>query len=222
MTKLFERRFAELETQLLALEATKTIKSSEIMGSYPHIDSNVLLGWEVKAKSLLFNVCGEKSLHMTAFLDAEKPVAYSNNFEALCRVKAVFLAAKEDFEGGYLNTVRNLVHAEVFGSELDQARELLATGYRLPAAVVAGVVLETTVRNLCTDHQIEYDRHTKLDKMNADLTKAGVYNSIQQKRITAMAGIRNSAAHGKPEEFTEGDVKGMIDDIERFLAANLQ
>jgi hypothetical protein len=214
MTALFERRFAELETQIVALEATKTMKHGEYTGSYPHIDSNALLGWEVKAKSLLISVCGEKSVHMTAFIEAEKPIAFSNNFERLCRVKAVFLAAKEDFEGGYLNTVRNLVHAEVFGSELEQAGELLAAGYASAAAVIAGVVLETTVRNLCTANGIG---HAKLDKMNADLAKAGVYNTIQQKRITTIAGIRNSAAHGKSAEFTPGEVTGMIGDVERFL-----
>lgn len=219
MTKLFEKRFCELEAQILALEATKTMKNSEMMGPYPHIDSNVLLGWGVKAKSLLSNACGDKSHHMMAFIGAEKPVAYSNNFEALQRVKAVFLAAKEDYEGGYLNTVRNLVQAEVFGSELEQAGELLSTGYESAAAVIAGVVLETSLRNLCTEHGIS---PTSLNRMNDDLTKAGAYNSLQQKRIIAMAAIRNSAAHGKTDEFNTGDVKGMIDEVERFLASTLQ
>lgn len=195
------------------------MKYSEFSGSYPSIDANALLGWEVKAKSLISNVCGEESHHMQTFVEAEKPRSFSNSFEELQRVKAIFLAAKEDYEGGYLNTVRNLVQAEVFGSELEQAGELLSAGYASAAAVIAGVVLETNVRNLCTDHDIE---HGKLDKMNADLTKAGVYNSIQQKRITAMAGIRNAAAHGDTEKFNAGDVKGMIDDVERFLASNLQ
>jgi len=219
MTKLFGKRFSELESQILALEATKTIKHSDMMGSYPSIDANELLNWVVKAKSLLSNVCGEKSHHMMVFIEAEKPLAYSNNFETLQRVKAVFLAAKEDYEGGYLNTVRNLVQAEVFGSELEQAVELLHAGYASAAAVISGVVLETTIRNLCTDHDIT---HGKLDKMNADLAKAGVYNSLQQKRITAMAGIRNAAAHGDTAKFNPGDVKGMIDDVERFLAITLQ
>ncbi|WLI11230.1 MULTISPECIES: DUF4145 domain-containing protein [Pseudomonas] len=219
MTKLFEKRFSELESQLLALEATKTMKHSEMMGSFPSIDANSLLSWGVKAKSLLSNVCGEKSHHMMTFIEAEKPRSYSNNFETLQRVKAVFLAAKEDYEGGYLNTVRNLVQAEVFGSELEQAGELLTAGYASAAAVIAGVVLETTIRNLCTDNGID---HGKLDKMNADLAKANVYNSIQQKRITAIAGIRNAAAHGDVEKFNPGDVKGMIDDVERFLATTLQ
>lgn len=219
MTTLFGKRFSELEAQILALEATKTMKSSEMMGPYPHIDSNLLLGWGVKAKSLISNVCGDKSHHMTAFIQAEKPVAYSNNFEALKRVKAVFLAAKEDYEGGYLNTVRNLVQAEVFGSELEQASELLSAGYASAAAVIAGVVLETSLRNLCTEHEIG---HASLNRMNDDLTKAGAYNSLQQKRITAMSAIRNSAAHGNKDEFKSDDVKGMIDDVERFLAMTLQ
>ena len=85
--------------------------------------------------------------------------------------------------------------------------------------MIAGVVLETTVRNLCTDRGID---HGKLDKMNADLAKAGAYNSLQQKRITAIAGIRNAAAHGDVEKFNPEDVKGMIDDVERFLTTTLQ
>lgn len=38
---------------------------------------------------------------------------------------------------------------------------------------------------------------------------------------TALADIRNNAAHGKPSEFTEDDVKSMIGDIESFLLAGL-
>ena len=57
--------------------------------------------------------------------------------------------------------------------------------------------------------------------MNADLTKLGIYNKLQQKRITALADIRNSAAHGKPEDFSDDDVLMMIRDIEQFLAIYL-
>jgi hypothetical protein len=54
--------------------------------------------------------------------------------------------------------------------------------------------------------------------MNADLAKAGIYTLLIQKRITALAQIRNDAAHGKPDQFTDADVKGMIADVERFIA----
>ncbi len=94
----------------------------------------------------------------------------------------------------------------------------LTNGYKVPAAVVAGVVLETSLRELCERESID---HGKLDKMNADLSKANVYNKLQQKRITALADIRNSAAHGKPDEFTDRDVEDMIRDITRFVAEHL-
>lgn len=130
-------------------------------------------------------------------------------------MKAVFLAAKEDFEGGYLLSVRSLVQAEMFDSQLEQAEELFKSGYITAAAVIAGVVLETTLRELCDRSSIA---HGKLDKMNADLAKAGIYNKLTQKRITALADIRNSAAHGKPEEFTDQDVLDMIRDVTKFVA----
>ena len=84
--------------------------------------------------------------------------------------------------------------------------------------MVAGVVLETTLRTLCDSHGL---LHGKLDKMNADLAKIGQYNSLMQKRITALAAIRNSAAHGSTGDFTAADVSSMIVDFERFAQESL-
>ena len=53
--------------------------------------------------------------------------------------------------------------------------------------------------------------------MNADLVKAGAYNVLVQKKITALAAIRNSAAHGNTAEFTPSDVAAMLADVERLL-----
>ncbi|PTW47639.1 uncharacterized protein DUF4145 [Sphingomonas faeni] len=131
------------------------------------------------------------------------------------QVRAVFNAAKEDFDGGYLNSVRSMVQAEVFSTELDQANELMKGGYIVAAAVIAGVVLETTMRRLCEDAGIEPG---SLNKMNADLTKAGIYNLLVNKRITALADIRNNAAHGHPNKFTKDDVVDMIAKVEAFVA----
>jgi hypothetical protein len=66
---------------------------------------------------------------------------------------------------------------------------------KFAAAVIAGTVLETARRQLCKDH---HQQLGSLGRMNADLAKAGVYNSLMQKRITALAAIRNSAAHVSP------------------------
>ncbi|MGK8288400.1 DUF4145 domain-containing protein [Pseudomonas putida] len=218
MTALFKQRFGELEKQLAEIEGSAAPVRSPLTGdSELTISSDLILNWSVKARSLLERACGSQSSHLKMYLEAETLTSFDSYLNQLKRMKAVFLAAKEDFEGGYLNSLRNLVQAEVFSNELEQAEELLKTGYRTAAAVIAGVVLETALRDLCTTHGID---HGTLNRMNDDLAKAGAYNANQKKQITSLAAIRNSAAHGKPDEFTADQVRGMIDDVQRFLLAH--
>lgn len=217
--KLFKQRFQELFDQLKQVEAAETRQYSEFRGSsYQHIEADLILNWAVKVRNLISSACGKDSEHYTSFVQAEEPQSYEDSPSRLKRMKAVFLAAREDFEGGYLNSIRNLVQAELAGDEIDQARELLASGYAAPAAVVAGVVLETTLRSLCAKRGLPVGG---MDRMNADLAKAGEYNALVQKRVTSLAAVRNSAAHGKTAEYTTNDVKSLIDDVERFVAERL-
>jgi hypothetical protein len=218
VVKVLKVRFAELADQLDKLGATRQAKHSEMSGNYEVVDDELLLNWCVKAKNLISSACGRDSEHYTAFLEAEKPTPWGDSYGAFKRIKAVFAAAREDFEGGYLGKVRNLIQAEIADSELDQARELLRSGYTAASAVVAGVVLETTLRSLCERHEIAVG---KLDQMNADLVKVGQYNVLVQKRITALAAVRNSAAHGNSSEFQVADVESMIDEVERFTQESL-
>jgi hypothetical protein len=213
MTNILSRRFKELVEQASQVEATDGVGTSK-----GHVNSDQLLNWKVKVKSLVSNTCGIDSQHFMHLTQAENSATYTSGVQNLRAMKAVLLACQEDYDGGYLSPIRNLVQAEVFDSELEQASELLRSGWKVPAAVVAGIVLETSLRELCTRHSLP---HGKLDRMNADLVKQGLYNANMGKRITALAGIRNSAAHGKPNEFTDADVKAMIEDIERFLAQYL-
>jgi hypothetical protein len=214
MTRLHQKRFDELLVQADEIAATQQTKHSEHSSPYKEVDEGRLLAWTVKVKNLLSNACGSESEHYRAFAAADKPQSYEDNVARFVRVRSVFLAAKEDFEGGYLSSVRTLVQAEVFSTELDQGRELLSAGYASAAAVIAGVVLETNLRELCTRHGLAAE---KLERMNADLVKAGVYNVLVQKKITALAAIRNSAAHGKNGEFSHSDVAAMLADVERLL-----
>jgi hypothetical protein len=218
MAKLFDQRFADLADQAEAILAEKKhSRTGGFEGTY--VDGIALTKWQVNARHLLSMACGRDSEHYTAFEQNQKPEFVGDtNHAILIRQQAIFLAAKDDYEGGYLTKLRDLIQAEVFESELDQAQELFRADYVAAAAVIAGTVLETTLRQMCQDKGIAIG---KLDKMNADLAKAGEYNSLVQKRITALAAIRNSAAHGRPQDFTKDDVSAMIRDIERFVSTKV-
>jgi hypothetical protein len=221
MDSVLKRRFDEVLKQADEVEASK--RQEQNTGFYgsstsTYVDGGLLLTWTVNAENIILKACGADSPHHRHFTNALKLQSMETNHRSFQKRKAVLIAAKEDFEGGYLASVHSLVKAEVFGSELEQASELLKSKYALAAAVIAGVVLETAIRDLCTRNNLP---HGKLDRMNAELAKAGVYNSLMQKRITHLAGVRNSAAHGNREEFETYDVAAMIDEVERFLAQHL-
>jgi hypothetical protein len=216
ISKMLIKRFDELITQAADLDCSKQYQQGAMTDGYV-VDHNLYLAWKAKAKNLLVLACGENSEHYKAFISAERS-SYSKNSETLSRLKSLIAGAKEDYSGGYCSSVRSMIQAEVFDSELDQATELLNNGYHSAAAVIAGVVLETTIRQLC---DVEGIGHGKLDKMNSDLAKAGRYNVLVQKQVTALADVRNKAAHGQNDQFSNDDVKNMIAEVSRFLAERL-
>ena len=218
LSELLQKRFDELTND--AKKVNGSVKNEAgVYGSVKgYVDRSLFLKWTVKAKDLISRVCGSESVHYQEFIQAEETQMMDSSLDIFRRMNDVFEAVKEDFQAGYLVSTLNLIQAEVFDTELEQAQEFLKLNYKIPAAVITGVVLETAIRELCTRNQIQ---HGKLDKMNADLAKAGVYNGIVQKRITHLAAVRNSAAHGIDTEFKTYDVKAMIEEVEQLLANHL-
>ncbi len=172
--------------------------------------------WSVSALALIGRVFGEDSPHYKLL---ERGAANTHDGRAhphdLNASYGAFRAAKEDYESGHLSTLRSLVVAEVGDDVLEQAHDLLTSGYKDPSCILVRVSLELALRDLCDRGGIV---HAKLDKMNADLAKAGAYNKSMQKQVTAWAGRGNDAAHGDWDQYTGDDVKDMIDGVRRFIA----
>jgi len=170
--------------------------------------------WGISCLNILRRVFGENSDHYKRF-DAlfDKLGDYTPVIKAL----GILKAAKNDYENGQLFETRALIQAEVFDDFLDQASHLLDGGYYAPAAVIAGGVLEDALRQLCQRKSISLKPKSTIDPMNVELAKAGIYNTLIQKRITALADVRNKAAHGKWTEISKEDVKDMIAQVRSFM-----
>ena len=134
----------------------------------------------------------------------------------------VFESAYEDFKSDLLEDTKTIITAEVFTDFIEQAEYLLSEGYEFPAAVLMRGILEDSLRTLCKKAQIILSDKPKIDWMNTELVKARIYNTNMQKQVTAWAGIGNSAAHMKIDEFSKIDVKNMISGIINFNATFLK
>lgn len=145
---LIKKRLEELEQKAEAISANKVFAFEGEDGvRYFKVNAPDSRAWATSVMNLLQRVFGEDSPHYKNFSQHYQHFhGYEENFEN-CR--AIFRAAKEDYEGGYLFNTRGLIQAEVFSDFLEQATELLQAGHKDPACVVAGVALETTLKELC-------------------------------------------------------------------------
>jgi hypothetical protein len=138
-------------------------------------------------------------------------------------VAGILDALKEAYEAGYLDDVAELIHAETFTNFSEMAEYLLSGGYKDPAAVIIGSVLEEHLRQLCIKNGLPTEiagKAKKADQLNSDLAGASIYSKLDQKSITSWLDLRNKAAHGKYGEYTEVHVELAVRGVQDFLARN--
>ena len=139
-------------------------------------------------------------------------------FEHLANIVGVAKSLLSDLRNGYLRSLEEIIHADVFADYLEMADHLVESGYKDAAAVLAGSTLEAHIRNLSVKHSLSVDTSGKADALNVELVKNGAYNKLEQKNVTAWLGLRNSAAHGKYDEYDDRQVSLLIASVREFIS----
>ena len=166
-----------------------------------------------------------------AFLNAfPSDYVYHDEFEGHCRRSdydnavqgmAILRAAREDIAGGYLQKVEVLVSAEVFDDFLEMAEHLLDNGYKDPTVSLVGAVLENELRRMCRDNDIPVKSDDNIGSLNQKLFQKSIYGKPQMRQISIWQAIRDSADHGKFEDYNAESVKNMLEGVRNFLASQL-
>jgi hypothetical protein len=193
--------------------ATKKSPPPNVIGD-SRVDSQKAYQWATSTQNILSRVFGQGSEHYKNF---SKHVEHHLTYSPVYHAQGVLRAAIDDYKNEQLFDIRKIIEAELFDDFLEQAEYLCSSGYFQPAAVICGCVLEDGLRKLCNNNGIAITAKPKLDKMNSDLAKAGVYSKLIQKRITTFADLRNKAAHGQWDQFEESDVQEMLAAVRRFM-----
>jgi hypothetical protein len=139
---------------------------------------------------------------------------------------------KDDFQKGFLGDLGLEIEAAIVADYMGQAEQLLAEGQsgkydHVPAAVLAGAVLEKSLRTLCDKQSPSIStvnnngKPLTLTPLIDVLKKNNVFNELTAKQLRAWADIRNSAAHGQFDEFNRSQVDLMIQGINNFLANHM-
>ena len=169
----------------------------------------------------------DKSEYQRLLQDVEKSKR-SLNVDTVKDILGILTGLKKAYEAGLLEDMSRMIETNVTYEFMSQADQLF-TGKRqgsdhVPAAVLAGAVLENAVRRMCQrqDPPIETELpdggYRTLDLMITELQKRNVFSKPKSAQLRSWTAIRNSAAHGRFGEFDRAQVQQMIPGIENFLA----
>lgn len=116
---------------------------------------------------------------------------------------------------------RKMTLSDMFDSELDGARELLKSGFLRSAGVIARVVLEKHLADICQAHKVTVKKRGKkppdLANFNDSLKEAGVFDTPQWRNIQRLGDISNYCCHKKEREPTEEEVLELIEETDKTI-----
>jgi hypothetical protein len=191
-----------------------------IGGRYHYVQPAPMTGFRTACLSFIQSVYGGDHPHFKQFTSTTSGDSRSHAEQGIAILKAI----RSEISGGWLFTLKALVAAELFDDFLEMAEHLLDSGFKDPAAVMIGSVLEEHLRQLCLKASISVEEERKgrnfprkADQLNADLAHAKVYLTHDQKQVTAWLGLRNNAAHGKYDTYTLEQVKLFLAGLRGFM-----
>lgn len=113
--------------------------------------------------------------------------------------------------------IRQLVQADLFDSEIDAARELHKNGFLRAAGVVAGVVLEFHLSQVCTNHGLTLKKKVpSIADFNDLLKNSNAIDVPQWRFIQRLGDLRNICGHKKHREPTSDEIVELIDGVEKI------
>lgn len=180
--------------------------------------------WRTSVSSILDVVVPHGSIHRKA---VDGFPSLDNELETRDYGISFLKSVRYDFESGFFEDISSEIDAEISADYLNQAESLLSFSRpsdkgEVAAAVISGAVLEHGLRMLC--NKLEPPEPTEVKKKNLSLggliealKKRKAFNELTAKQLRSWADIRNSAAHGKFEEFNRSQVESMVSGVLDFL-----
>jgi hypothetical protein len=163
---------------------------------------------------LISAIFGEESAHFRNFSSAYKEFrGYATD---VLPVRGVFLAAKSDYDGGYLFSLQMAIAGEVFADFVTAAKHALGTGQKDVAAVLSCAALEDALKRFAQLQGLMVQNKDMAETINA-LKSASLLAGPQKSLVDVMPKIRNAAMHADWANITAQDVGSVIGFVEQFL-----
>jgi hypothetical protein len=170
--------------------------------------------WASSAMQLVSAVFGDDSPHYKNLSFAY--AAYRGWEAEFLAMKGIFLAAKSDYDGGYLFKVEAAISGEIFADFVLLAKNALANDQKDVAAVLACSALEDALKRYATLRGLDVNGKVMQEVINA-LKAKGLVAGPQKSLLDSMPKVRDAAMHADWHKITRQDVGSVIGFVEQFL-----
>lgn len=204
----YSERFKELISRGQRIR-TFTIDYSE------YADAEEFRAWLMSSLNLLEIVFGSTASLTKGIRNFSDDGGNSNG--KLLSARGVLKAAAEEFERGYLKTVRREVSDELAIDLCLQADHLLSGGYIQPAAVLAAAALEECFRKRAEEAGLHREGNTLTDNVNA-LKGAQILQGTTAKVASSFGKFRNAALHADWGSISEAEVVTVSGFVKSYAA----
>lgn len=203
---------------------TRTEKTKRSKPDGDYVDNLLHLKFTISALHFISSILDKDTIFYKQFNSIVSGISEGSVQKQI----SILEALHEVLTDSWYWSAQGLANAGVFSNMLEESEHLLEKGFKLPAAVLAGCVLEVHLKNLCDQNSIDTlvtreggkQKSKSIATLDHELSAVGVYNKTESKEVTNYLAIRNSAAHGKSDEFSLEQVKLLIQGVSSFITRN--
>jgi hypothetical protein len=113
--------------------------------------------------------------------------------------------------------IRELIQADIFGSELHAANELNKKGFTRGAGAIAGVVLEGHLKQVCANHKLLIKKsNPSINDYNQLIKDNEIIETPTWRLIQHLADLRNICDHKKQKDPTKDEIEELIRRVEKI------
>lgn len=158
-------------------------------------------------------------VHPSGHPNVQRAIYAINNstLHGLEILEGILRGTVANLESGLISSIESRIAVEITGDFLDSARTLLNEGQKDPAAVLACIALEDTLKRLATRHGLSELRDKEMSVVAASLFAAKLLDKSALQSINSFKSLRNAALHAQWHEVSEASVAMLMAFLPPFV-----
>ena len=166
-----------------------------------------------EAISLISTIYGKADPHYQRIIHFYN----QGHLHALEQTEGLLEGTKSNLQSGLIDDLKSKVLIDIKSDFLETANNLLAEGEKDPAAVLACIVLEDSIKRLAAKFDVNDAKDKELSVAAGALFRAGVIEKSTNQSIQNFKNLRNASLHAQWEQVSAESVGLLLTFLPMFI-----